>query len=253
MKKLFIFLMVAVSLLFSFGSASKSAADTNHSAIVDPLVTPTPLAEIERIELDKTEALYACTCIRKIPNMCGVDEKGEIKKDNLLIAVKTFVRNPKNKPLSYEYKISGGKIIGQGDKVVWDLEGFRPGTYTVTASIKGKRRISAETRTLSAVVSECDCDCPCVCPTLEVTGGGNVKAGETVSFKAEVSGGTAADITYDWTVSQGEIIEGQGTSEIKVKTTAEMTGTITANVEIGGDGFCADCPRTDSETATIIK
>jgi hypothetical protein len=136
--------------------------------------------------------------------------------------------------------------------VIWDLEGFRPGNYTITASIKGKRKISAETKTLSVKVIECQCNCPCVCPTLDVTGDGNVKAGETVVFKANVSGGTVTDLTYNWTVSQGEIVSGQGTPQIKVKTTREMIGTITATVEIGGI-LCPDCLRTDSETATIIK
>jgi hypothetical protein len=92
-----------------------------------------------------------------------------------------------------------------------------------------------------------------VCPTLDVSGGGSVKAGKAVEFTANVSGGTAPDITYDWTVNQGEIVEGQGTPKIKVKTTSEMTGTITATVEIGSSGLCADCPRTASETAVIVE
>ena len=244
----FFTLLLAFFLLISFGLSSNFAADTNQFAFIDPIVTPTPLAEIEKIELDKTEVIITCGCI-------GVDipREGTACPDGFLITVQTFVYNPKNKPISYEYKVSGGKIIGQGDKVVWDLEGFRPGTYTIMASIKGKRKISAETKTLSVDVRECQCHCPCVCPTLDVTGGGNIKAGEVVSFKANVSGGTQTDLKYNWTVSQGEIIEGQGTSEIKVKTTPEMAGTITATVEIGGSGFCEECPRTDSETATITK
>ena len=252
------FILLLISLFVSFGLASKSAADTNQSAFVNPLVTPTPLAEIESIELDKTEVLIPCVCkgvTRRIESEfpCMMGENDERLKDIGLITVKTFVRNPKNKPLSYEYEVSAGKITGQGDKVVWSLQGIRPGTYTITASIKGKRKISAETKTLSVVVRECDCDCPCVCPTLDVTGGGNVKASETMSFRADVTGGNVTDITYHWTVSQGKIIEGQGTSEIKVKTTSEMTGVVTATVEIGGSGFCVTCLRTNSETATIIK
>jgi hypothetical protein len=185
--------------------------------------------------------------------LCSFDENGEIKKDNFLIAVEIVVRNPKNATLEYIYTISGGKIIGQGDKVTWNLEGLRPGIYTITASIKDKRRVSAVPETRSVTVRDCDCQCPCVCPTLDVTGSGNFKAGETVEFTADVKGGTAPDITYKWTVTQGEIIEGQGTSKIKVKTTSEMTGTIEATVEIGSPELCADCPRTASETATIIK
>lgn len=241
-------MLIAVALFVSFGFTSKSTADTNQSAFINPLVTPTPLANIDRIELDKTEIVIPCDCF-------GVDppQEGTTCPNDTLITVRTFVRNPKNTPLSYEYAVSGGKIIGQGDKVVWSLEGIRPGTYTITASIKGKSKISAETKTLSAVVRACDCVCPCFCPTLLVTGGGVVSPGGSVAFIANVLGGTAIDLTYNWTVSQGEIIKGQGTPQIKVRTTREMIGTITATVEIGGNGFCITCLRTASETATIIK
>jgi hypothetical protein len=245
MNKLFFFLLIF--LFVSFGSGSNAEARKNQSALIDPIIKPTPLAEIERIELDKTEIVIPCGCF-------GIDipREGTVCPDDALITVKTFVRNPKNTPLSYEYEVSGGKITGQGDKVVWDLTGIRPGTYTITVSIKGKRKISTETRMLSAVVRDCDCICPCVCPSLAVTGGGGVRPGGSVVFIANISGGTADDITYHWTVSQGEIVAGQGKPQIKVKTSPEMTGTITAAVEIGGS-FCADCMRTDSETATIIK
>jgi len=256
MNKSIFCLLIAVVLLILFGLTSRFAADTHQSAFVDPLVTPTPLAEIERIELDKTQVLIPCVCkgvaSRFYEGFCIKDENDESIKEIGLINVKTFVRNPKNKPLSYEYKVSGGKIIGQGDKVVWDLTGIRPGTFTITASIKGKGRISAETKTLSVEVSNCDCHCPCACPTLDVTGGGIVKAGETLNFTANVSGGDQTEINYNWTVSQGKIIEGQGTSEIKVKTTSEMKGTVTATVEISGD-FCANCMRTASETGAVEK
>jgi hypothetical protein len=257
MHKYFTLLLIAASLVVSFGLASKSTADTNQSAFIDPLVTPTPFAEIERIELDRNEVVIPCVCKGVIRHesefLCMMDENDERLKEIGLITVKAFVRNPKNKPLSYEYEVSGGKITGQGDQVVWDLTGIRPGTYTITASIKGKRRISTETKTLSAVIRECDCTCPCVCPNLDVSGGGIIKAGETMSFEAHVSPGIQIDYTFNWTVSQGEIIEGQGTSKIKVKTTAGMTGNVTATVEIGGDGFCYACQRTASETGGVEK
>lgn len=93
----------------------------------------------------------------------------------------------------------------------------------------------------------------CFCPALAVTGGRNITASESLVFTANVAGGTGAEISYKWTVSQGEIVKGQGTPQIKVKTTPEMTGEITATVEIDGSRLCALCPRTDSETVSITK
>jgi hypothetical protein len=256
MTKYLIPALIAVSLFASLGLSSKTIADKNRTSLIYP--TPTPLTEIERLESDKTEALYACICYGKVighPNGCGTDENGEIKKDNFLIAIKTFVRNPKKTALIYEYTASGGQIIGEGDKVTWNLEGSRPGTYTITASIKGKRGISTETKSQSVIVKECDCNCPCVCPTLDVSGGGGVKAGETVTFEANISGGTETKITFNWTVSQGEIIEGQWTPKITVKAAGKVDEIIKATVELRGDGgFCYECPNlTGSETAFIIK
>ncbi|HEX8247575.1 MAG TPA: hypothetical protein VF599_05280 [Pyrinomonadaceae bacterium] len=38
-------------------------------------------------------------------------------------------------PLKYVYTISGGKIIGSGANVKWDLSGVKPGTYIITAAV----------------------------------------------------------------------------------------------------------------------
>jgi hypothetical protein len=94
MHKLFIFLVV--SLFLSLGLASKSAPDANQFTLLDPIATPTPLAEIVRIELDKTEVVITCGCF-------GVDvpREGTACPDGFLITVKTFVYNPKNKLISY--------------------------------------------------------------------------------------------------------------------------------------------------------
>jgi len=256
MKKYFILLLIALSFAAP-GLNSIAESRKNQSTVIDP--TPTPLAEIERIDLDKNEALIPCLCrwgktYKGFPNGCGTDENGDAKKDNFLIKVKTFARNPKNLPLVYEYAVSGGQITGQGNEIIWNLEGNRPGTYTITASIKSNRRVSPVTKTGTVIVRECgSCDCACLCPSLVVSGGGGVKPGESVTFEAHVSGDETENYSFHWTVSKGEIIEGQGTQNITVKTTREMDGEIIATVEISADGLCESCLRTASENAFIIK
>lgn len=37
--------------------------------------------------------------------------------------------------LTYRYNVSAGTIAGIGQRVVWDLTGVRPGTYTITAAV----------------------------------------------------------------------------------------------------------------------
>ncbi|MBX3245386.1 MAG: hypothetical protein KF685_13120 [Acidobacteria bacterium] len=51
--------------------------------------------------------------------------------------IKVFVTavDPEGDVLTYNYTVTGGRIIGSGAKVVWDLAGVRPGTYTLTAAV----------------------------------------------------------------------------------------------------------------------
>ena len=73
-----------------------------------------------------------------------------------------------------------------------------------------------------------------------------------MTFTAVVSGGTASNLTYNWTVSAGTIESGQGTPSIVVATTKEMANSnVTATVDIGGQEAKCDCPRTASETGSI--
>jgi hypothetical protein len=57
--------------------------------------------------------------------------------------------------VTFNYTISGGKITGQGEKVVWDLSGVKPGTYTITASVDTGCGVCGTTRTEEVVVKEC--------------------------------------------------------------------------------------------------
>lgn len=251
MTKYFILLLIAASLFASPGLNSKVIADKTRSVVVSPTRTPKLLAEITRIELDKDEIIISCppfmrSMFKEYRSPCFEDNNG-------LVEVKTIVNNPKKIPLTYEYTVTNGRIVGDGESAAWHLKNVRPGVHTVTVSIKGKAGVSSETRTAQVRVRECDCPYICICPTLELKDNGNVKAGEEVTFTANVKGGTVTDITYNWTVSQGEIIEGSGTPQIKVKTTPQMNGFIKATVEIDGVGLCESCPRTAFETATIIK
>jgi hypothetical protein len=245
MNKLLIILLITASFFIPLATASNA-----ESGATNPIATPTPKIgssiEIEDVIIDRERDNTWCP----IPE--PVIENGCPKDIN--VKVRTVIKNAeKAKNLTYNYTVSGGRIIGQGEEVSWNFEDPRPGKYTITVGIGDKNGIKKKTVTKTFEFRECPvCDLPCECPSLDVSGGGEIKAGETVTFTAKVSGGTASDITYNWTISQGEIVAGQGTSTITVKTTKEMTGTITATVEIGGS-LCASCYRTASETAEIIK
>jgi hypothetical protein len=78
-----------------------------------------------------------------------------------------------------------------------------------------------------------------------------VLTGSTFQFSVYMNG-LPVDIspTYNWTISSGSIVSGQGTSMITVDPGSEA-GTCTATVEIGG--LPAKCNRMASATADIRK
>lgn len=254
MNKLFVFLLVAVSLVVMVSSNSTAVAVQNQPAFLTPTPTPQPAAEIERIETDKNEVIIPFPQEWKKRYSSGAFAKCFSDDESWgLITIETIVRNPQSVSLVYGYTVSGGRIIGQGKKVVWDLKGVRPGVYTIEAAIDYGLGFVDKPKSANITVRDNSCHLPCFCPTLDVSGGGIIKAGETMAFEANVSGVETIDITYKWTVSKGEIIKGQGTPKITVKTSSGMNGEIKATVEIGGSDLCAECPRTASETGGIEK
>ncbi|MDQ3179723.1 MAG: hypothetical protein M3Q33_04305 [Acidobacteriota bacterium] len=180
--------------------------------------------------------------------------EGTTCSDSQSVSVTTTAVDPENDVLTYNYTVSGGRIVGQGANVTWDLSGATPGTYTITAGVDDGCGVCGKTQTQTITVEACDCvpiAPECVCPTVSVTGPSEItKPGDTMTFTANVSGGTNCEATYNWTVSQGEIIDGQGTPVIRVQTTEAMAGgNITATVNIGC--ACPGCAKSASETAGI--
>ena len=204
-------------------------------------------ADVTNVELSETQVTTQCATGEqpKAGATCSAD---------MAVNVTTTAVDPENDVLTYNYTVSGGRIVGQGANVSWDLTGAQPGSYTITAGVDDGCGVCGTTQTRTITVAECDCVKVCECPTLSVTGPADVTtAGETMTFTANVSGGSGETVTYNWTVDRGTIIEGQGTPAIRVATTADMVGnSVTATVLIGG--ICEDCTeKTASATAGIAE
>jgi hypothetical protein len=75
------------------------------------------------------------------------------------ISVETQVKNPEEETLVYDYIISGGKIIGSGEKVVWDLSNVKAGNYTITAKVDNGCGFCGNIVTKKVTVVE-SLDCP---------------------------------------------------------------------------------------------
>lgn len=203
-------------------------------------------ADVTDVDLNKDVIIIPC-------GPGTVAKEGSECSDDQSIDVKTSATDPENDPLTYSYTVSGGRVVGQGANVSWDLGGVNPGTYTITAGVDDGCGICGKTVTKTITVKECpDCIDVCTCPTgLSVTGpSGITKAGSNMTFTANVTPGSGTT-TYNWTVSDGTIIRGQGTPVITVSTTEDMAGgNVTATVNIGTDPDC-NCADSASETAPI--
>ncbi len=211
-------------------------------------VTKDEFANVTDVKLSETTV--------KTP--CGPGQRpkeGETCPDSMAVTVATTAVDPEGATLVYNYTVSGGQVTGQGANVSWDLSGVSPGTYTITAGVDDGCGVCGTTQTRTITVAACDCETVCVCPTgLDVSGPVGVTApGQSMTFTANLTPGSG-NTTYNWTVSQGEIISGQNTSQITVATTEDMAGdNITAKVEINSDDPDCDCQATDSETAPIAE
>lgn len=90
-------------------------------------------------------------------------------------------------------------------------------------------------------------DCPEISVTCPEEGRG---ANSPISFKVKAMGGKPVyEPSYNWSVSKGTIIWGQGTAAIKVDVTGVERGDLTATVEV--NGFDGNCKRVGECSITI--
>ena len=97
---------------------------------------------------------YTCVLQNAFANVVALDlDVAEIETtSSTTISVVTTALDPENDVLTYNYKVSGGRIIGTGAKVVWDLAGLAPGIYTILAGVDDGAGIVGNTITKTVTV-----------------------------------------------------------------------------------------------------
>ncbi len=68
------------------------------------------------------------------------------------ISVSTKAIDAENDVLTYVYTISGGKIIGRGSQVAWDLNGVPPGIYSISVGVDDGNGVIGSTITKTVAV-----------------------------------------------------------------------------------------------------
>lgn len=96
-----------------------------------------------------------------------------------------------------------------------------------------------------------------VCPMVRVVAPWQFQVGRSlVEFTADHKGklGPAAKFGFEWQVMNGEIVSGQGTSNIQVKPREGFLGKVTAGVRISGfNDFCPEADLIDKSETEIWK
>jgi PKD domain-containing protein len=162
-------------------------------------------------------------------------------------------RSPVNGPLRYKWTTNGGRLVGQGANTTWDLAGAQPGVYQAVVEVDDGRAFDCVAfSSISIVVTDCPPPPPeIVCPNVTVSCPERGSEDAPITFTATVSGGSPNIIpTYNWTISAGRIISGQGTTSITVDTKGMGGQSIRANLEIGGYGM--RCPASCATAIEII-
>ena len=176
---------------------------------------------------------------------------GSTCNDSTTVTVNTTATDPDGDQILYQYTTSAGRVTGSGPTVQWDLSGAQPGTYTISVGADDGCGVCNPPTTREVRIVNCpNCVNPAPpCPTgLAVTAQPDtVTAGQTVTFTGNVNvNGTSP--TFNWTVSGGRIVSGQGTPSITVDTTG-LTGSVTGTANLGN--VDPSCQSTASATAQI--
>jgi hypothetical protein len=191
--------------------------------------SPSPLPSPGLIRLRASDDSITLSCPqRETPAKCA-------SVDSI-----TLQAESKGNVLVYKWYVTGGRIIGEGATVKWDLTGVSEGNYI--ARVDAEYGHSQDTSETAVTVSECRyCQFSGGCPRLPVSCPDSVVEGQPLTFTANASPEVSG---FRWSVSAGKIMSGQNTPSIKVDTTGLRGQTVTVVVE--GGGIPAECLQSFS-------
>jgi hypothetical protein len=157
---------------------------------------------------------------------------------NPRVRLKATGVSPEGKPLRYKWTVSGGRLDSyDGTDVVWDLSDAQPGVYNASVTVESgpvDNPLCTAFTSTKVVVRNCPPPRP-VCPNVSIYCPDVQQAGTPITFTASVSGGTpGVTPVYNWVISAGKILSGQGTATITVDTAGLAGQPISATVEVAG-------------------
>jgi hypothetical protein len=99
---------------------------------------------VTEVTLDKNELRIPCS---ETPTHTELRE--------MVVSVKTDSEDADGDILTYNYTVSGGRIIGTGKNVIWDLSRSAAGTYEIIAGVDDGCGVCGRTVKKTVSVREC--------------------------------------------------------------------------------------------------
>ena len=162
--------------------------------------------------------------------------------------------SPGGYPIKYKWTTESGTISGEGPFVSWNLAGMKPGYHKASLDIQsvGAEGSCQAFSSITVLVNPCPVVKP-ACPAIEISCPTYVAVDQPITFTSRYTGGVPANATavYNWSVSAGKIIEGQGTNTIKVDTTGLAGETVRATLSMGG--YTLECSADCAVTIPLPK
>ena len=171
------------------------------------------------------------------------------------VQLNAAARSSDGAPLRYRWTVNGGRLRGDGPNPNWDLSGAQPGVYQAVVDVDDGRELNCVAfSSVSIVVIDCPPPPPPrpVCPTVEVSCPEAAGENAPVIFTANIRGATPGITpSFNWTISAGRIISGQGTPSITVDTKGLAGQTVRATLDIVG--FGTPCPASCAVSIPIMN
>jgi hypothetical protein len=205
------------------------------------------------VELRASKTVLTIPCP---PGMCSTSGACPSTAD-LQVSLTAITRDFK-KQFVYVYTVTGGRVVGEGSKVTWNLSDVSPGFYFVTVEVKDDKQHRAAA-TVNVTVQACgDCltDCFGWCPAIFVSCYDAVKVRTPITCKVVLQpSGRPVPLTFEWSVRDwngedlSEKISGQGKS-ISIRTDGLGGRHLTTTVKVKGvDPSCNDT----ASGSTLVK
>lgn len=184
--RVFLFISFLFAFCFAFNNQSSNAlSKENNISATAAKASPTPKGKSTKPRKQRTrkesEGPIACyfvpvnmtlsTSILYLP--CDNDSSSDCPVDNnYLVGVSAGTSEPKEGKLIYRYGVTGGKVIGEGGNVQWDLSNVPEGKYLITTLVESDKGYFT---TQSKEVEIVKCKCGAV-PSVQTSIAGSSKS-----------------------------------------------------------------------------